>query len=185
MPEKNLLVTGPPGCGKTTLVRNIARAIPQVRKAGFITTEIREAGERSGFSLISCDGRRGVLSHVRFPGPPRVGRYGVDLPGFEAFLEEIPFDAPGTRLVLVDEIGKMECFSPLFRRRVTRCLDGPVPLLATIALRGDRFIEKIKQRPDVILVMVTRKSRDRLTREIGERLQAMERDAEDRPAEDG
>ena len=104
----------------------------------------------------------------------------MDLPGFEAFLEEIPFDAPGTRLVLIDEIGKMECFSSLFRMCVTRCLDGPVPFLATIALRGDRLIEEIKRRPDVELVVVTRESRDRLTRELVERIQAMERIGEDR-----
>ena len=173
MQTKNLLVTGPPGCGKTTLVRKVAQGLSHVQKAGFLTTEIREGGERAGFSLLSCDGRRGTLSHVRFPGPPRVGRYGVDLPAFEAFLDGIPFSAPGTRLVFIDEIGKMECFSPLFRSQVTRCLDGPVPFLATIALRGDRFIEGIKGRPDGELVYVSRENRDRLAGELVARIREM------------
>ena len=173
MQRKNLLVTGPPGCGKTTLVRKVAHGLPGVPGAGFLTTEIREAGERAGFALVSCDGRRGTLSHVRFPGPPRVGRYGVDLPAFEAFLAGIPFTAPGTRLVLIDEIGKMECFSPPFRRTIIECLDGPVPVVATIALRGNRFIEEIKGRPDVEMVTVSRESRDRLAGELVERVRGM------------
>ncbi len=173
MQRKNLLVTGTPGCGKTTQVRRVAQGLPGVQKAGFLTTEIRVGGERAGFALVTCDGRKGTLSHVQFPGPPRVGRYGVDLPGFEAFLNGIPFTAPGTRLVLIDEIGKMECFSPLFRRTVVACLDGPVPVVATIALRGDRFIEGIKQRPDGELVVVTRENRERLAGELGQMVREM------------
>jgi nucleoside-triphosphatase len=173
MRVKNLLITGPPGCGKTTLVRKVAQGLTGVPIAGFLTTELREGGERAGFSLVSCGGGRGILSHVRFPGPPRVGRYGVDLPGFEAFLDGIPFTAPGTRLILIDEIGKMECYSPRFRALVTRCLDGPIPFLATIALRGDRFIEGIKIRPDVELVTMTRENRDRMTAELVQRVREM------------
>ena len=173
MQRKNLLITGPPGCGKTTLVRKVAGELPQVQKAGFLTTEMREGGERAGFSLISCDDRRGVLSHVRFPGPPRVGRYGVDLPAFEAFLGEIAFTVPGTQLVLIDEVGKMECFSPRFRRIVQECLDGPVPFLATIALRGDRFIEGLKARPDVEVVNVTWGNRDQLPEELVNRIRGI------------
>jgi nucleoside-triphosphatase len=36
-----------------------------------------------GFSVARLGGERGVLAHVEMPGPPRVGRYGVDLPTFE------------------------------------------------------------------------------------------------------
>ena len=173
MRVKNLLITGPPGCGKTTLVRKVAQGLTGVPIAGFLTTELREGGERAGFSRVSCGGGRGILSHVRFPGPPRVGRYGVDLPGFEAFLAGIPFSAPEIRLVLMDEIGKMECYSPRFQALVARCLDGPIPFLATIALRGDRFIEQIKARPDAELVTVTRENRDRLLGEMVQRVREL------------
>jgi len=173
MRVKNLLITGPPGCGKTTLVRKVAEGLPGIPTAGFLTTELREGGERAGFSLVSCGGGRGILSHVRFPGPPRVGRYGVDLPGFEAFLAGIPFSAPEIRLVLMDEIGKMECYSPRFQALVARCLDGPIPFLATIALRGDRFIEGLKARPDAELVTVTRENRDRLLGEMVQRVREL------------
>ena len=70
---KNLLVTGPPGCGKTTLVRRIIGELGDLPMAGFYTEEIREGKERVGFALIGLDGRRGILSHVKIGGPHRVG----------------------------------------------------------------------------------------------------------------
>ena len=51
--------------------------------SGFFTAEIREAGERVGFTINTLDGCSGVLSHIRFGGGARVGRYGVDVKGFE------------------------------------------------------------------------------------------------------
>ncbi len=157
---KNLLVTGPPGCGKTTLVRKISEDLRDLPVAGFYTDEIREGGERVGFALVGLDGRRGILSHVRTKGPPRVGKYGVDIAGFEAFLGDPRFGDRGIRLVILDEIGKMECLSPRFRDVVGTCLGSPVPLLATIALHGTPSIEEIKARPDVRVIVMTREDRE-------------------------
>ncbi|MGE5831636.1 MAG: nucleoside-triphosphatase, partial [Methanomicrobiales archaeon] len=50
---KNILVTGAPGCGKTTLVRRVAENLEAIPVAGFYTEEIREKGERVGFALVS------------------------------------------------------------------------------------------------------------------------------------
>ena len=152
--------------GKTTLIRKFCDALAPVRPAGFYTQEIRRAGVRRGFELVSLDGRRGVLAHVDERGPARVGKYGVDVAGFERFLEVIDFFGERYQIIIVDEIGKMECFSPKFRTLLGQLLDSEKPLVATIALKGGGIIEQTKSRSDVTLVNITRRNRDGLLSEL-------------------
>ncbi|MDD4255837.1 MAG: nucleoside-triphosphatase [Methanofollis sp.] len=157
---KNLLFTGAPGVGKTTLLLRAVKGMEGI--AGFYTREMREGGERCGFEIVGFDGRRALFAHTRIGGRPMVGQYGVNLVAFEGFLAATPFSGPGVRLLVIDEIGRMECLSPLFRDHVTAFLDGEVPVVATVALRGDEFVEAVKRRPDVRVVTVTRENRDTL-----------------------
>ena len=171
--QKNLLVTGPPGCGKTTLVRRVVQEIGGLPVAGFYTEEIREGRERAGFALVGLDGRRSVLSHVEVRGPHRVGRYGVDIPGFDSFLDGLGAGDPGLRLVIIDEIGKMECLSGRFRSFLGERLGAPVPLLATIALRGTPPIERVKTRPDVRIITMGHEDREEKFREVLEEVRRL------------
>jgi nucleoside-triphosphatase len=66
------------------------------------------------------------------------------------------------RWVIIDEIGKMECLSQLFRDTLLEVLDAPNGVLASIALQGDAFVESIKRRSDVHLLLVTKENRDAL-----------------------
>ena len=61
---RNILLTGVPGIGKTTLIRRILDKI-EVKAGGFCTEEIREKGRRVGFSINTLDGRTGTLAHVK------------------------------------------------------------------------------------------------------------------------
>ena len=115
-----------------------------------------------GFRLCGLDGRSGTLAHVDLRTGYRVGKYGVDVDGFEAFLERLPFSTLRTGLVMIDEIGKMECFSKLFKKTLEGVLDSNRPVIGSIAMKGDRFIQKIKERSDVLLVTVTPQNRDEL-----------------------
>lgn len=170
------LITGLPGVGKTTLIRTLAERLTEYRPAGFYTEEIRnERGIREGFRLVTLCDRRLVLSHlshIRHTGPYRVGRYGVDVAEFECLLEELNLRDSLAPVIIIDEIGKMECFSRRFIDTVTLLLDGPKTLVATIALKGEGFIRQVKQRPDCRLVTVTRENRDRLPDELASELQA-------------
>jgi nucleoside-triphosphatase len=124
----------------------VAEELKPLHPAGFFTSEIREANTRKGFGLRSLNGKDGLLAHMDITTPYRVGKYKVDVKGFEAFLGAIPLLGPSVRLIIIDEIGKMECFSDLFRHLVRQVLDSDKVVLATIALKGEGFIEKIKKK---------------------------------------
>lgn len=159
-------MTGQPRVGKTTLVRKIATDLAHLRPAGFYTAEIREGGTRKGFELVGLDGRRGLLAHVDIRGPHRVGKYGVDVEAFDRFLGDIPRPVSGTGLVVIDEIGKMECFSERFQALVRRLLDSDTHVLATIASKGSGLISEVKERADVEVLELTVGNRDSLAGEI-------------------
>jgi nucleoside-triphosphatase len=164
--KKNLLVTGLPGVGKTILIKKLAEALKSLHPAGFYTEEIREGGERKGFDLVSLEGKRGLLSHRGIRSPHRVGQYKVDVRGFEDFLDSISFFNPVARLIIIDEIGKMECLCDQFIKLLEKILDSDKCVIATIALKGTGLIEKIKKRQDIRLFEITQKNRDALFSEI-------------------
>ncbi len=158
---KNILFTGKPGCGKTTLIEKVIKRLKRPA-TGFFTREIRERGMRTGFSIETLDGKRGLLAHVDIKGQFRIGRYGVNIEDIDHIaVPSMEYGNPGD-IVVIDEIGKMECFSPLFRDALLNVLDSGRPLIGSIALKGNWFIESVKARKDVTLIIVTETNREEL-----------------------
>jgi nucleoside-triphosphatase len=166
-----ILVTGPPGIGKTTLVLRVLELLHGKRLAGFYTVEVRGRAGRTGFEIVTLDGRTAPLARVGGAGGPRVGRYTVRLAALEAVCDTLE---PGREVagVVIDEIGKMECLSPAFVRAARHALSGPVPVLGTIALAGGGFIAEAKRLPGVELFTLSHESRERLPAEIAARILA-------------
>ncbi|HLO26868.1 MAG TPA: nucleoside-triphosphatase [Geobacteraceae bacterium] len=164
--QRHLLITGLPGTGKTTLLVELVRRFARFAPAGFYTEEVRERGERRGFRLTSLNGREGILADVTFGGPCRVGRYGVDVKGFETFLASLDLPSHPSQLVFIDEIGKMECLSPLFVRLAGTLLASEKTVVATIARQGEGLIREVKERSDCRLVEVTPANRQALPNEL-------------------
>jgi nucleoside-triphosphatase THEP1 len=157
----NILVTGPPRCGKSTLIKRVVGRI-QKPMIGFFTQEVRERGKRVGFSITTLDGKKGVLAHQAIKSRFRVGKYGVNLDHIDQVAVPSMIPSKADEIVVIDEIGKMECFSPLFRQTLVKVLDSENPVLGSIAMKGGKFIQKVKERENVLLVHVTEKNRDAL-----------------------
>ena len=165
---RTILLTGRPGIGKTTVVRRLAELLPGRAIAGFYTDEIRLVGKRQGFRVTAFSGATEILAHIEARSPHRVGRYGVDIEAFEQIV--LPELGRPTDVLLIDEIGKMECFSPRFVRAMHELLDRSTPIIATVALSGTGFISDVKRRSDVELQQVTAQNRDRLPTQLAERI---------------
>ena len=165
--KKNILITGPPGCGKSTLIIRVSEKIG-VRARGFTTAEMRSAaGVREGFKITTLSGAEGVLARKDLREGPRVGSYRVNLKDLEdigAAELEAAIDDPDARLIVIDEIARMELFSQRFRHALERALDSAKPLLGTLQARRDPFLDEVRARPDVLVVRIERQKLDEAER---------------------
>lgn len=167
-----LLITGRPGCGKTSLVLSILRRFPN-RFAGFYTEEVREGGTRTGFTVTNItDGESALFASVSFKGSKyRVSKYGLALDVFERIgLKGMEEAIRRGRPILIDEIGKMELFSERFRRLLDDCLSAPVPLIATVHSHSHPFTDELKKRRDVEVFTLKRPRHREVFERIAERV---------------
>jgi nucleoside-triphosphatase len=158
-------ITGRPGIGKTTVIRRVADALKGERIAGFYTEELRSRGERTGFRIVTLDGRSQLMASIDIGSPHRVGKYRVDVSAVDA-TAQATLAPHSAQVFLVDEIGKMECLSSAFVEAVRRLLAADRLIVASVALKGSGLIEEVKRLPRIILREVTLQNRDRLPREV-------------------
>jgi nucleoside-triphosphatase len=69
-------------------------------------------------------------------------------------------------LFIIDEIGKMECFSKKFITVVRQLFASDKSLLATVAQKGTGFISEVKNFPGTKLLNLTAQNRDKIIAEI-------------------
>jgi nucleoside-triphosphatase len=166
--KRKILLTGRPGCGKTTLIKRVVKELA-LPAGGFYTEEMRERGGRVGFKIITLQGKEAVLAHVDFKTAQRVGKYGLDLSGLETIgVEALRTGMRTRRLVVVDEIGPMELRSRIFRDAVSEALDSGAPILATISARSFPFTNALKRRRDVTVIEVRASNREQLVAELSD-----------------
>jgi nucleoside-triphosphatase len=172
---KNVVLTGPPGCGKTTVMLWLVALVGNLRLAGFHTRNLRAQGQRAGFEAVGLSsGLRCVLAHATSSSRVHVGRYGVE-PGRLDPLVRAELEKPldGIDAFVIDEIGKMELQCQPFIAAARRLLDSPRPVVATVSLKGQGLIADVKGRADVCLLQVSVESRDSLPDTLAVWLQSL------------
>ena len=160
------LLTGSPGTGKTTVIRQ-AIVGSEIKAGGFYTEEIRSGGIRQGFRVVTLDGQDAILSHVDNPSRYRVSKYGVDIGNLDNIgVSAIERAIAESDLIVIDEIGKMELFSPRFREAALKAIDSGKKVLGTIMLNPHPFADDVRCHANVKVVELTRANHDRVLKEI-------------------
>ena len=78
-------------------------------------------------------------------------------------------------VIILDEIGKMECFSGSFKQMAMRALEADNIVVGTITLGGDEFIKSVKCRNDIEIIEVTPGNRDALPDAILEKVKELQK----------
>ncbi len=173
------LLTGRPGTGKTSIIKQIV-AGRKGKAGGFYTEEIRSRGVREGFRLVTLDGHSAILAHINIHSPYRVSKYGVDIDGLDKVgVSALNQAAEKCDLIVIDEIGKMEMFSDNFRQVVLKVIDSGKRVLGTIMLNPNPWADALKLKPQVNLVEVTRYNHHQILNELLQWLKATDRDTGD------
>lgn len=161
-----ILLTGAPGVGKSTVLKRV-REQYRGEAYGIVASDIRDAsGERQGFIATNQTGEQRVFAHRSQIYSKYVvgGKYFVDLQVIDHFI--VPELEEGLRhpsaLTFLDEIGRMQSFSPLFLDTVARLIESRANLLATIVFDPEPWSLWFKSHPRVTLIEVTRENRDLL-----------------------
>ena len=160
------LLSGEPGTGKTTIIKQVLSTVNK-SAGGFYTEEMRSQGVRQGFKIITLDGEEAILAHVSVYSQHRVSKYGVDTDGMDKVAVPALRQATQSKdIIVIDEIGKMELFSASFKDAVIEALESKKKVLGTIMLASHPWADKIKERPEVEVIKVTRLNRHEVIKQV-------------------
>ncbi len=169
--QKNIFLTGAPSSGKTTVIKKVISGL-KLPANGFYTEEERSEDRRTGFLMKTLDGKKAYLAHQDIRSDFRIRRYGVSIHNIDSIA--VPSIVPkGSNVIILDEIGKMECFSEMFKEAAVNALDSAHIVIGTITLGGDYFIKSLKYRDDIEITEVTLQNRDLLPELILSKLHAL------------
>ncbi|RTZ60110.1 MAG: nucleoside triphosphatase [Gammaproteobacteria bacterium] len=170
-----VLITGEPGVGKTTVIKKLVQKLGN-RAIGFWTEEVRDkkTNKRVGFRIITTEGKSKRFASKTFTSKKLVGSYGVNVKYFEELALPILQKAidqarrDRRKVIVIDEIGKMELFSRPFRELVREIFyDDALNVVATIPIRDvHKLVAQIRRLPGVVHIHLTKDNRDFMPDEI-------------------
>lgn len=169
------VITGAPGIGKTTALIKLTKLLKNagVDVDGFYSVEIKEKGERKGFSFVDIrTGESVELASVSGDGI-RFGRYRVKVKNIDEFVPRVIQRAVEySKVVIIDEIGPMELFSGSFRKAVEDLLKTDKVVIAVVHRSFSHDLMKEVLKSAKAKIEVTESNRDSIPEQLFEMLKS-------------
>ncbi|MDR2606099.1 MAG: nucleoside-triphosphatase [Oscillospiraceae bacterium] len=154
----NLLLTGVPGVGKSTLINKLLnRLAPQLKRSvgGYYTTR-----------TVTDSGRTFYLNDHRTGEQVRMASWlnsemDVNFAAFDDFgVRSVKSALELNGIIVLDELGRFEEPCAAFKAAVHSALDSGKLVLGVLKVCETPFIDGIKARSDVTVYTVTEQNRD-------------------------
>jgi len=162
MQGSKVFISGRPGVGKTSAIISLVKLLGKDKIAGFYTYEFRDPnGDRLGFYIEDFNGNREIMAHKGLDSSLKVGSYGVDIRAIEKIaLPAIERGVKERKIIIIDELGKMEFMSGLFVRLAFSAICSDCTLIAAITAKPHPIADDFKKIPGVRIIEIDRKNRD-------------------------
>ena len=151
---KNILLTWKPGCGKTTLMKDLIATVD--KKSWILTEQILQEWKRVWFELVDIMWNRYPLSSTNTKSDIIFAdKYFIQTQWVKDLIDNFSYNVGD--LLYLDEIAPMQLYTPWFSAFVETLLDAKNPLLWVIKLDDAEyeFIQKVKTRKDVLVVDIS------------------------------
>jgi len=173
----HVFLTGPVQTGKSTRIRAALRVLKIAQPGGFLTVSSEPLADGSRtVHLIPAARPDTPLTDENRVGIRCTGRGIVSFPAvFESAGVAALQGAEASRLIVMDEIGRMEREAAGFSARIPALLDGGTPILGVVQQKADTpLANAVRSHPNVRLIAVTEQTRagvlDEILRVLGPQL---------------
>lgn len=158
-----ILLTAPPGLGKSTVIESVVRQFPK-NKHGIVAREILNAeGKRVGFTSVNNAGHSCQFMFLaKTPGTGSIGgEFDVDIDAIDGFvvpeLRKALEDPHG--LTYVDEIGRAQAKSEAFLALLRQLFQQDCNILGAIVYEPEPWSLEFKQDQSVCVVELNKENR--------------------------
>lgn len=164
----HIFLTGPVQVGKSTIIRKTLEAL-QITPGGFRSVSVADLPDGAmSVYLIPAGEEAPSMTEWNRVGIRKLARGIVKFPeSFERAGIAALQSAEGSRLILMDEVGRMESEAAQFSARMEALLDGSVPILGVVQKIADTpLTNAIRTHPNVRVLTVTKENREQMAQEV-------------------
>lgn len=159
----NLFLTGEKRIGKSTTLRHVIERV-NLSIGGYITERNIQDNTKSFTVRSLYDGiEKHIIANVNIKDKSKE----VFLDSFETGLSTILDNSLKNRdIIVLDELGFMENNVDIFTSKVYELLDSEKPVFGVLKDFDCKFLNKIRNRDDVIVIEITKENRDTILDKI-------------------